>query len=290
MGGWSAPHSECEGGGTPTERGLGDGVSEDDAWVMVACLGFAVIRWPMFFFRSVLVSGSLSPRTVRLPMFAAPMLAAAILGIVLKNWASFDVVADPVYLLFYMAMGAAWAAAATIPIPWLGLDYRDDVAERANAGASWAIAGGILGGTLPYIGSNIGDGPGWWVVIFTGGAATVLFFVLWGVFEKITRISESITIDRDATAGLRLGGLLVGMGLVLARSAAGNWQGEEQAIRQVLQVGLGAVALAVIAVVLERILKPTPEHPKQPLIAGVVPGLFYVGLGAGLMVVAGKWT
>lgn len=265
-------------------------MSEDEVMVVIAAVVFAFFRWVMWYYRVVAVGSRFSRHSVRAPLYLAPLVTGAITWIVLRWFASYDVRNDGVYLFFYMALGAAWTGAVTIATSMLGISYRDDVAERGNVAASWAAAGAVVGGSLPYIGSNIGDGPGWWVVIYTGGAAAVLFFALWLLVEKTTSLSDSITIDRDVSAGLRLGGLLVGMGLVLARAAAGNWYGPEQAVTQVLQVGLAAVAMAVVAIAVERMLRPTPEHPRQPAIAGIVPAGFYVGMGAAWLAIAGWWT
>ena len=98
-----------------------------------------------------------------------PLVAAALLLAVLRYAASYDVRDDPAYLALYLILGAAWVG---VSIRWLavtGISTSDDVVERANGSASLAVAGAIIGITLAYAGGNIGDGPGWWVVVFCRG-------------------------------------------------------------------------------------------------------------------------
>ena len=48
-----------------------------------------------------------------------------------------------------------------------------------NAAAAMATAGATIGVTLSYAGGNIGDGPGWWVVVFSAAIATAGLFACW---------------------------------------------------------------------------------------------------------------
>ena len=59
------------------------------------------------------------------------------------------------------------------------LSARDDVVERSNRAAIPAIAGGLLAITLCFAGGNIGDGPGWWVVMFCGVLSTGTLLLAW---------------------------------------------------------------------------------------------------------------
>src|SRR4051812_5534499 len=80
----------------------------------------------------------------------APVLAAAGLFAVLTSAASADVRDDATYLLFYMALGSAWSAGLVKAFDVLGLSARDDVSERGNRAAAWAISGAIVGGAATY--------------------------------------------------------------------------------------------------------------------------------------------
>ena len=265
-------------------------MGEDESMVMFFGGGVALVRWLFLYVRLAMPRHSKGGRGVRWPVYLAPFASLAVLAFVLRNFASFDVQSSPVYIVFYLVLGAFWTGFATWLPALLGLSYRDDVAERGNAGAAWAIAGAILGASLVFTGANIGDGPGWWVVFFTGGVALGIFAGCWFVLELVSGISETITVDRDTSAGVRLGALLVANGLILGRAAAGNWYGQDQAVKQVLQIGIAAVVLTGVAAIVERILKPTPRHPQQPLGAGVLTAVLYAGVAVVWLSLMGWWT
>jgi hypothetical protein len=135
-----------------------------------------------------------------------------------------------------------------------------------------------LGVTFCYIGSNIGEGPGFYVVIFCAALATLSFLALWWLLALLTQIDYTVTVDRDPAAGLRLGGFLVAAGLILGRAAAGNWISYQAASTDMLVYGLpAAVVLLIVAIVVERFTRPTVERPAPvPLLLGLAPMLFYI--------------
>lgn len=262
-------------------------MGEDEVMVLIFASIFALVRWVPFF---VYLTRARRGSSVRMPVYLAPVAGLVALWLVLEKFASFDVRADPVYLFFYMVIGAAWIAAASWLPAIFGISYRDDVAERGNAGAAWAIGGAIVGGSLIFTGANIGDGPGWWVIFYTGGIALGVFAVCWLAVELVTGVSETITVDRDTSAGVRLGALLLANGLILGRASAGNWYGADQAATQVFRIGVAALALSAFAIGVERILRPSPEHASQPMVAGAVPALVYMGVASGWLVAVGWWS
>ena len=91
---------------------------------------------------------------------------------ILKTGASYDVVDAPRYLFMYVVLGLAWSRVSEMAFAYVGLSARDDVIERGNSAAVPAVTGGLVAVTLCYAGGNIGDGPGWWVVVFSAGLAT----------------------------------------------------------------------------------------------------------------------
>ena len=70
-----------------------------------------------------------------------------------------------------------------------------------------------------FAGGNVGDGPGWWVVVFCAALSTGALFLLWGALQAATDLADSIVIERDGASAVRLAGFLVACGLVLGRSA-----------------------------------------------------------------------
>jgi hypothetical protein len=211
----------------------------------------------------------------------APIACAALLFIVLRTWSAHDVRDDAGYLFFYEVLGAAWVGLAATAFSRLGISPRDDVAERHIAAVVPAVGGALLGATLCYAGSNVGDGPGWWCVAFTALLATAAFFALWHAIERFGRVSESVVVERDLASGLRLGGCLTALGLVLGRAAAGDWTGPADAAADFVRLGWPALVLAAGAVVAERGLRPSARVPRPSwLLAGVVPAALAVAAAA----------
>ena len=237
---------------------------------------FAWFRWYMFVF---LFRDYVPIRASRGLMSLAPILSTAVLLIVLLTLSSSDVKDSPTYIAFYLLMGVAWLGLAILFMPFAGLSARDDAIERHNPGAAYAICGALVGLMLCFAGGNIGNGPGWWVVVYSAGLATIALFVVWIVLQMVTQISDTITIGRDAAAGLRLAGFLIGAGLVLGRAVAGDWYGYGETFVDFIRYGWPVLVIALIAIVVEMLVRPTVQRPFGPALTyGMLPGIFYVVL------------
>jgi hypothetical protein len=143
--------------------------------------------------------------------------------VVLRTLAADDVRDAPAYLFMYLGLGSAWVGFFQGRTLWLGIGGRDDVVERANPAAGLTVGGALLGLSLCFAGGNVGNGPGWWVVLFCAGLATAAWFAVWWIVEAATGVSEQVTVDRDSAAGLRLAALLLSSGMLLGRAVAGDW-------------------------------------------------------------------
>ncbi len=161
-------------------------MSGDEVFVLLISIVLSAIIWGRWLWEVSFVAPRLSKSRDRRPLFLYPLAGAVLLFGVLKSFASFDVRDSVVYLFFYMMMGVAWVAVGLRFLALFGLSPRDDVIERGNRAAAQAIGGAVLGITLCFAGANIGDGPGWWVVVFSGALATGTFFVLWVRLKKLT--------------------------------------------------------------------------------------------------------
>ncbi|MBI5529737.1 MAG: hypothetical protein HY897_25710 [Deltaproteobacteria bacterium] len=244
-------------------------------------------RWYFFVFS---VSPLASSHAKRLPIYAAPPLCAGITYLVLRFFASADVRNDPVYLLFYLAMGSAWLGAAATALPLVGLSARDDVAERGNPAAGTAIAGAMLGLTLCFVGGNIGNGPGWWVVAFSSGLATGLWAILAATVEQFGRSNETVTVERSTAAGVRAAGLYVAWGVILGRSVAGDWHSAGQTVADFARLGWPCAPMALVAIPANRLLDRS-TNPGRPRIAltGLLPGIAYLAAAAWHVATIGRW-
>jgi len=204
-------------------------------WCMAACVRTLVVR-----------------NASRLIFVIGPIVCLMLLYLILRRWAADDVRDNETYLTLYMLAGAAWVGLGADLFRFLGVSPRDDAVERQNLAAAFATAGALAGITFCFAGANVGNGPGWWVVIFSAALSTGAFFLLWAVVEWLTGISESITVERTGGSGLRLGGFLAGAGMILGRAVAGDWVSAEATIRDFAAMAGPVLPLAAAAVVVER--------------------------------------
>ena len=161
---------------------------------------------------------------------------------------------------------------------YLGLSVRDDVIERRNRAATLAFGGALIGVTCCYAGGNVGDGPGWWVVVLSAALATATLIVVWMLFTQVTPVSDTIVIDRDPAAGWRLAGLLVACGVLLGRSVAGDWTTAHEMVADWVRWLPIVSAIVVAAILLERLARPRVGRPLAPVVAlGLLPAVLEGG-------------
>ena len=254
-------------------------MSPDETIVTIASVVLGPALWFLWLARTTRLRTLRPVRAATGPMAGALTVCTAMLFLVLKTWASFDVVDDPRYVFMYLVLGLAWLRLTTLLFPFVGLSLRDDVLERGNDAALATAIGGLAAITLCYAGANIGSGPGWWVVVFSAALATGTLLLAWVVLGQVSGATESVTIERDPAAGLRLGAFLVASGLVLGRAVAGDWFSAADTVRDFLAVIPALVAILVAAVVVERMARPTARRPHAPFVPlGVAPAVLYVGI------------
>ena len=252
-------------------------MSGDELFVLVASGVITLPAWLTWDYRAVRLGRV--PTASRGLLLVSPLVGALTLFGALKTLSAHDVRDAPEYLLLYLLLGAAWVALAMLCLPLLGVSARDDVLERGNRAAADAVAGALIAITLCYIGANIGDGPGWWVVVFSAGLATGALFLTWLVLEIATGVSDVVTIDRDRAAGVRLAGFLLACGAIFGRAAAGDWESAVLTVQDFGQVALPAIPLLVGAAIIEVLLRPTPSRPRPAVVAyGAAPAALYVSV------------
>jgi uncharacterized membrane protein YjfL (UPF0719 family) len=229
-------------------------------------------------------------RQVAAPSLAwmVTLLSGATILSVLMTISSHDVRDNPLYIFFYMVMWLGWTGIWNRIMPYLGLSCRDDALERGNTAAALAVCGGLLGVTLIFAGGNIGEGPGWWVVVFCAANSTVAMLVLWLIDNRISHVIEAITIDRDTAAGWRAAGFFISAGLILGRAIAGDWHSVDQTMYDFVRLGWPVLILWGIAMALDVLCHPTPERPAPDRLAlGVLPFLVFVAAGVGDVLLRG---
>lgn len=266
-------------------------MSGDERFALIVCSVIAclnALRWAYYFTRS---PGMGWPWTMRVGFAAVPLACVAGMVVLLKMYSAHDVRDSFTYMFLYSMMGVAWLSLTLWPAAIIGLDIRGDIIERRNPAAAWAGAGLLIGLTLGFTGGNIGDGPGWWVVVFCAILETAALYLLWLCTEPITRFTESITVERDTAAGIRLGALFSASGLILGRAVAGNWESAGATIDDFSREAWGVCLIWLFAVLIEFILRPTAERaPGNAILAGLLPGLLYLGGAAAWLMHVGWWS
>lgn len=263
-------------------------MSGDEVFALMLAGGLALWTWLRWYVNTVSVSRLGAPAPGKVAISWWPLVCAGVLFVVLKTASSFDVRNNVVYLIFYMVLGAGWLGVILKLLPVAGISPRDDILERGNGAAVPPVAGALLGFTLCFAGGNVGDGPGWWVVVFSALTASATLAVLWLLFDRWTGVSETITVERDAAAGLRLGALLSAAGLILGRAVAGDWVSPMATWRDFVILGWPVVVLFATATVVERSLRPTHDNPSRRLAtAGIAPAALFLAAAIAYVVYLG---
>lgn len=160
----------------------------------------------------------------RLLLAALPILSLILQLRTLKSLASYDVVDSDLYTVFYLLLGfMCLAFGSMMTRVRLDLSWEDDALRLANRAALAAYAGAFMGMTMIYLGANIGDGPGWWSVVFASGLGFAAWLALAGLFNKYAYVSERITVERSISTGIRFGAYLLASGILLGRASSGDW-------------------------------------------------------------------
>jgi hypothetical protein len=256
-------------------------MSGDEVFVTFLSSVVAASAW-LSWLNNAFASRRLAPsRRARLQLVLAPVVCALLLFAVIRRFASPDVRDSALYTFQYMVMGAAWVGVSVRFLSWLGISLRDDVTERHNRAAQAVIAGSAVGLTLAFAGANIGEGPGWWVVLFCSLLSTAGLYLLLYLLARTSGCVDSIIIDRDLASGIRLEGLVIAVGLILGRAVAGDWYSARGTVLDFVDVGWPALVIVAVEIVASRALRPSPDMPRPPVFAGgVLPALTYIGLAA----------
>lgn len=182
-----------------------------------------------------------------------------------------------VYISFYLLIGAGFTGIILLLFDRAGLSLRDDALERRNPAAAVALAGTTVGSMAAFAGANIGDGPGWWVVIFCALLSNGALLTGWLVLDRMTGMGEAITIDRDMAAAGRAAGWLTGGGIVFGRAAAGDWTHVRATVHDFIGVAVGGLVLLGAAIVLERFLRSSGERRDALVFGGIPAGIYICG-------------
>lgn len=193
-----------------------------------------------------------------------PFVLFIIIYYTLRNLASFDVVNDTLFIIFYIFFGFTWIYLFNkLIFLFYDISWIDDIITNGNYAVLSAYVGALLGITLIYAGANIGDGPGFWCVMVAGGIGAILWFILALLINKFTGIIERIVISRDLGSGIRFGGFLLSTGIILARGSGGDWFNFWQTIIDFSDIWI-IIPFAVLYLLIELYYKNKYEKENIP--------------------------
>lgn len=195
---------------------------------------------------------------VRLCLAILPVICGVFLLAVLRKYSAASVRSDPMWVLGYFVFGAAWIGVTQWAFEILGIGMRDDVIERRNPAAAWVVAGQMLASTLCFAGANAGNGPGPVVVAFCAVLSTLMLVLMWLLFDRIASATETITIERDSAAGIRMAGWIVATGIVCGASVTGDWHDVSLTLKDFASYVWPMVVFSVAGALLERLLRKCP--------------------------------
>jgi hypothetical protein len=227
---------------------------------------------------------------VKMAFALLPLALSMALYPILIHWGSHEIREEFNYVILFWLAGLTWIGLANGWSSIMGISFREDVIVRRNPAAGIAFAAAVIGIYSAFALTNIGEGDSIWMTIVPATGVTATLFFLWLVVELSTHIGDAITLDRDRASALRFGGFLIGAGLVLGRSVAGDYGSAENMMRKFITQSWPAAVLAVICIVLHRLHRPTPQNLEPSrLMSGWIPGLILAGSGLAWVFWLGSW-
>jgi hypothetical protein len=225
-------------------------MSGDEYAVLITCLGLGPWAWVRWLYLHCTFARFPQGSSAAWPWMGV-VIGNAILLAILILWASWDVRESAVYIAFYWLLGLSLVPLGFLLLHWGGLSWRDDAIERPNPAARLALAGAAVGFFCAYAGANIGDGPGWWVVVFCSALACALLPIGWLILALTLRVDEAITIRRDVATGARVATWFACTGALQGRAVAGDWLSTSATVDDFLRHSTSAATLLVFAAAVE---------------------------------------
>lgn len=190
----------------------------------------------------------------RMFLYFLPFTTVLLYMVTLRTAASFDVVDDGAYILLYLLLGIVWQYAGLQGMfLFFDFSYRDDVLIGNSVPALLLFSFAYPALALIYAGANVGDGPGWWTVVFAGGLGTLAWLLSGAIVNKATGIIERIVMDKERHSAVRFGCFLLACGVILARASSGDWTSFTVTVIEFM-TGWPVILLVLGAIVAEHVL------------------------------------
>jgi hypothetical protein len=189
-----------------------------------------------------------------IPIISFCVLAAVISTVSAPTVSSPSAEGYPFWIIYYIIVGFAWILCTKgLIFRCFDLSWQDDVlAKNHTEPALLPVIGAYAGLTMIYAGANIGDGPGWWCVIYAAGTGTAAWLLLGHIVQKATDAFGTVTIGRDLPCAIRMSAYLIAGGAILAHASAGDSITPGTDIINIAACSLTAVPLAILAIFVEK--------------------------------------
>ena len=248
----------------------------DGSEVLVLLFSLVAATW--FLFRWYQRISKAWPATrgleTKLALGLLPPACYAGVHAILRVLADLWVVGDSFWTFFYNLWGVTWLAFAMFVMFFcFNISWVDDALQNNNHAALSAVVGGGMGVMAIYAGANIGDGPGWWCVLFAGGLGVLTWIGLGSILNIYARFTARITVERDLGCAIRVGAFFLAAGILLGRASSGDWTSFFLTCVEFLD-GWPVLILTLAAILTERMLRKSPQ--KLPLWESIAIGVAYV--------------
>ena len=215
---------------------------------------------------------------------------AALIALLLNHWGAVEVRGHAEVLTPLTGVAIVWLWFLGGLFSVLGISRWEDAIHRRNAAALTALCGALTGAAWLYAAGAFGEGEDYGQNVFCTGLGTLAWFGLWLVLELGGKVARSVAEERDLATGLRLAGCLLATSLILGRALAGNWHSAGETLRDFATDGWPAGLLTLVAVSVERRLRPSRAVPfPNWRTAGLAPALGYLAAAAGWLWHLGAW-
>jgi len=175
----------------------------------------------------------------------------AIVAYVILFFAASDVRPSAMYVFLYVLMGFGVTGINTVALRIFGWRI-SDMFERRNNAAHTLFYTATVASALAFAGANIGDGPGFYVVLFCAGLSHVTLWSIAVAHAALNRTAYRILVDHDRGIAFRFGCMLVAIGAILGRGVAGDWPGYVATTVDFMTIAWPAILYLVVDTMIAR--------------------------------------
>ena len=212
-------------------------------------------QWYLPLFKTLETTGSNATKKI---LGSLPVIFAVFIYFILKNFASFDVIG--IYVIFYIILGFAWMFVCLLLMKiFFDIHWPDDPLHRNNKSSLIAITANFFASAFIYAGSNTGDGPGWWCVLFAGSLGIASWIILGLIIHFFTGIFDRITIERNTGCSVRYLIYILLSGAILGYGCSGDWTSFSMTVIE-FSAAWPVLPLTAVFIIIEVIIRQKEKY------------------------------